>query len=94
MSALWTLNRRSSRLGPGYRDFEARRADVASVRWASDGGLKDESSMRRVRVDVALGDGAVAGTVRKTANLDDELMKVLTKSVDAFRRMARMSSSD
>lgn len=92
LSALWTLNNKSSRLGPGYRVFEARKAEVARVRWASDGGLKEESRMSRVRVGAAFGGGADVGTVRKTANLEVELMNVSTKLVDALSRAARMSS--
>lgn len=50
--------------------------------------------MSRVRVGAAFGGGADVGTVRKTANLEGELMNVSTKLVEALSRAARISSVD
>jgi hypothetical protein len=46
LSAFWVARRRMRRRGEGY--FGSERAEVAMLRWAFVGGLKEESRMRRV----------------------------------------------
>ena len=48
LSALYVLNRRSSRCGSWSEGEGLVRAEVASVRWPIEGGLKLESSMYSV----------------------------------------------
>jgi hypothetical protein len=70
LSALCVLNSNKNLNGPVSEGACCFRADVASVRWAIDGGLKEESRMYSVRGCVL-----VALTVRTTRNFEGEDVK-------------------
>jgi hypothetical protein len=58
---------------------------VASVKWAREGGLKDESRMSNVRIAVADGGAALFGTDWKMENLAGDFTKLSTKAWEALR---------
>ena len=68
------------------------RADLARVRWAFDGGLKDESRMKRV-----LGEGAgveAAFIVFTTRKRDFDAWKVVRAEVSSGRMLRSLRGED